>query len=69
MNEVNILNKSFLQAQSQDKGIIYVPSFGQLDMVQHRLAWVIFREKSGPSHLCCRMPKRHHQAMNSLKRI
>lgn len=37
LNEVNILNRSFLQAQSQDKDI-YIPSIGQLDIVQSRLA-------------------------------
>lgn len=37
VNEVNILNRSFLQAQSQDKDV-YVPSIRQLDTVQNRLA-------------------------------
>ena len=37
VNEVNILNRSFLQAQSQDKDV-YVPSIRQLDIVQNRLA-------------------------------
>lgn len=57
-----------LQVKSQDKEIIYVPSFGQLDIVQHWLVWVIFKEKPRPSHLCYRMPKRHHQVTNSFKR-
>lgn len=42
MNVFNIVNKSFLKAQAQDKDITYVSTNGQLDIVQHKLAWVMF---------------------------
>lgn len=43
MNEFNIMNKS-LQASSSGRGYTCVSTNGQLDIVQHRLARVIFKE-------------------------